>query len=200
MRSYKVPLFRLTSLSHLQNIFHVLPLTFSSACDGLPLQTLIHCFLAYDLEFLYFGGSAVGTPWFDPLWRNGDFIEGLWNWDVVELFIKDHTSSTYQEFNISPCGAWWACEFVSHRKRGTKNYNYQGVELFSSVTQENWKVAIAIPLNSVKADFQCPQSLRLNISGIVGKKRQHFSWASMDTKQPDFHKSETFVSVRVIDL
>ncbi len=45
------------------------------------------------------------------------FVEGLWEHDVAEFFLLDRRRGTYQEYNLSPGGAWWAAAFSAPRVR-----------------------------------------------------------------------------------
>lgn len=43
------------------------------------------------------------------------FTEGLWTQDVAECFLADIITGHYTEYNLSPCGAWWACRYDEPR-------------------------------------------------------------------------------------
>ncbi|NCN27991.1 hypothetical protein GW915_10485 [bacterium] len=45
-----------------------------------------------------------------------DFVIGLWEHSCFELFEFNEESAEYVEWNISPTGAYWFCEFEDYRK------------------------------------------------------------------------------------
>lgn len=49
------------------------------------------------------------------LGSKGQFLKGLWEESVVELFVHELNSTRYVELNLSPTGSYWCAEFSSYR-------------------------------------------------------------------------------------
>jgi len=79
---------------------------------GAPLSFL---YASSGTEFVFGLSSSVQL---NGLGKFGEFTEGLWKADVVELFLHDQASESYLELNLSPTGAWWAKKFSSYREGG----------------------------------------------------------------------------------
>lgn len=87
---------------------------FTSDWFGSPLEFKAEFCLATNSTHLLFLVSAENTPRFTNH-SAGKFVENLWEQDVGELFIKHGSESDYQEWNLSPSGAWWTQKFEGAR-------------------------------------------------------------------------------------
>jgi hypothetical protein len=131
--------------------------------------------------------------------RVNQFIDQLWEGDVAELFIRDE-SGGYQEFNISPCGAWWSARFKSYRQRDDSfAIQRDGVAVKAAAEDRGWSVIFRVPCGSLGAaagDFQAG----LNFAGIFGQERIHWSFGPQPAQAPDFHWQESFVVPEVVSV
>lgn len=97
----------------------------------------------------------------------GDFVEGLWERDLVEIFLGQANSASYQEWNLSADGAWWAMSFKSYRERDPNSTKPLGVEVFVSREDGNtsWIGGLKIPLSSLGAPLS--EESTVHITGII---------------------------------
>jgi hypothetical protein len=155
--------------------------------------------VAVDPDNLYLAAKVEATPWHDPAHTQGQFVEGLWNKDVAEIFLGSADSPVYQEFNLGPTGAWWSCSFSKYRKRDSAFTAPQGVKTFSKIGSAQWQAAIAIPLKQIAVPLDLEGSTRANVSFVVGKaKRQYLTWSNIQQREPDFHRAEDFENIDLI--
>jgi hypothetical protein len=150
--------------------------------------------LACDPQSIWFYAYCKEAANYDAKFKLGHFAEGLWNFDVAEIFICDDTTKAYQEFNLSPNGAWWTSAFSDYRARTeTLLYQTEGPSCFSTIEPDFWKACIRVPRSflSLKASFT--EKTRANISFVQSKPEiRYFSWAKIPSEKPDFHKSQGY--------
>jgi hypothetical protein len=132
--------------------------------------------------------------------RPGTFVEGLWEQDVVELFIGQANSARYQEWNLSADGAWWAMSFKSYRERDPNSSQPKGIEIFISREDNtnSWIGGLKIPLGSLEVPLS--QESTVHIAGIIypqdGARNKHpcyLTSAAPKTGEPDFHDPGCFI-------
>ena len=99
--------------------------------------------LLFDEELL-FAAKRSSPAILAPGSSKGDYFEGLWEYDVAELFIAD-SSGKYLEINLAPNGAWWAMGFVSPRVRDGSFVVPKGVTIESVIDESSWEASISIP-------------------------------------------------------
>jgi hypothetical protein len=130
----------------------------------------------------------------------GDFIEGLWNYDVAELFLA-RPDGQYVEINFSPEGAWWTASFSAPRQRhpGSRRGPQPDVHIAcrtSPPTRGSLAVIdAAIDLRSISPVLPPLHQLTANITSIV--QNTHRSWATLSPPQPDFHRPREFARIRL---
>jgi len=105
------------------------------------------------------------------------FVEGLWNRDVCEFFLVASDGS-YQEFNLSPTGAWWSARFRSYRSQESV---CPGLSVVTSAarSRSGWKATLSVPVAEVIAWE------RFQVTAILGGR--YFSTGAC-TGEPDFHR------------
>lgn len=162
---------------------------------GAPLASAIEIHLGLSGDRILFGAHGVGIPRCADA-TPGAFIEGLWERDVVELFLGEPGSARYQEFNLSPRGAWWTMGFSGYRVRMTTN-PMPGVRCFADVVGETWRSAIEIPLRELTIAWSLDNGT-LNVTAIHGLPQQFATVADLGGGEPDFHRAERFDRVRVV--
>ncbi|MGB1874844.1 MAG: hypothetical protein ACPH5P_03735 [Akkermansiaceae bacterium] len=127
--------------------------------------------------------------------QTNEFVEGLWNHDVAELFVGGSESERYLEFNLAPNGAWWSAEFCGPRKRVNEDaHPVEGITTHSRISDDGcWRAALTIPIVYLKDNFGFGVDTRLNVTFIVDTPAQRFlSAASLPGREPDFHQPSHF--------
>jgi hypothetical protein len=109
--------------------------------------------VAVDPRMLWFVASHGKAARLHPAARPGRFTPELWKHDVAELFLTDPTSGRYFEFNLSPNGAWWSCEFTAPRVRAEPvEIAFPEVATFAELAPNGgWVAAMAIPRDLLEA-------------------------------------------------
>ena len=155
--------------------------------------------LNIDPEYLWFAARVSGRPWHNTAHGQGHFVSGLWQFDVAEVFICDDTSPAYQEFNLSPGGAWWTGLFSGYRQPlAAEHQPHPKVRCFSEIREQDWQAILAIPRESVSVHCAFSEHSRINVSFITdGTARRYFSWAPIIAPEPDFHRSEQFLRLAI---
>lgn len=126
----------------------------------------------------------------------GDFQEDLWRYDVAELFISTAHDSHYLEFNLSPAGAWWAAAFSAPRVPSPIGELPRIRALAEPCKTEEWRAALGIPLDWLRASIKWGEGSRANVSFVLDGPTQRFvSACSLGTGEPDFHRPQHFAKV-----
>jgi hypothetical protein len=195
-----LPVYKVSSSLSFEKLF-TLPLNqIEYDWYGERVKNNVSFIVAVDPDNLILGAQVDASPWIDPSHESGQFVEGLWNKDVAEIFVASSESPVYQEFNLAPNGAWWSCFFSKYRKRDTAGFKMpQGVTTHSNIGSDSWQAAISIPLNQFCVPLDLEDTTRANVSFVVGKaKRQYLTWANIQQREPDFHRAEDFENIDLI--
>lgn len=164
--------------------------------------------LAIDPEALWFLGERAASPKCDRAHTTGDFVEGLWEQELIELFLCEETagSTRYQEFNLSPTGAWWTAVFDEYRVR-SETVDLKrlsgGVRCWSQIDdhQPHWQTVMRVPRASLGIATSFGAQSRANITAIVlpaqassenASSAQFLSACALQAAAPDFHRSHEF--------
>ncbi len=196
--SLDIPIYSTASSLSFSEAF-ALP-SFSLSCDwfGAAITSLIQINLVIDARRLYFGASCTQTAHFSPF-ETGTFHEGLWLADVIELFLKDDFSNAYQEFNLSPCGAWWTATFSQYRQRLPSPYLDFPLEIKSSINAQSWFVGAAFERSQIKVPISFgPQSLG-SVHAIIGEHPRIYAGLKPARGEPDFHQEDSFLPFRMLN-
>jgi hypothetical protein len=131
----------------------------------------------------------------------GEFVEGLWEGDVAELFLLNPATGFYMEFNLSPGGAWWCCAFDAPRVRSGSPAPLPGVEARAAGLDDGgWEAELAVPLASLPMglafDPLDPGATRGNVAFCLGRPQRHFTLADLGVGPPDFHRPSKWVPLR----
>jgi len=168
---------------------------FGAPTPGPPLWAL-----AIDNDILAFRGMVGSPPICIEHDSEGSFIEGLWEADVVELFLANPSTGFYVEFNLGPRGAWWCCAFDSPRSRcegGTKHM--EGVRTKATCLENAWDSAMSIPLKSLPDGLAFDAGTTLaNITFCLGKPQQFVTLADLGDGEPDFHRPDKWIPINKI--
>lgn len=158
--------------------------------------------LAVDSRMLWFIASHGNPARIHPAARPGRFTPDLWRYDVAEFFLTDPSGGRYFEFNLSPNGAWWSCEFTGPRARAEAvEIAFPGVVTHAELAPDGgWVAAMAIPRDLLEARLDFGPRCRGNVSFILGSPEQRFlSAADLGAGEPDFHRPDRFLPLRMTD-
>lgn len=128
------------------------------------------------------------------------FTEGLWTQDVAECFLADAATGHYTEYNLSPCGAWWACRYDEPRARlGLQpDWPITGIHAETRWTPTHWHGRMTCPLPAPVTPL--PQSVvpaftgsrfTVNFTAVVATEtmREYHSLAHIGGgDRPNFHR------------
>lgn len=162
--------------------------------SGATLSEPIRFGLALSANNLYFG---YAQPIRDGVFTRrpaGEFYEGLWEEQVLELFLTADSGDAYQEFNLSPSGAWWTQLFTSHRVRDTAATLPRTLEVYAEEGSEGSRSFFRIPRNMLSVKCNFGDSTRANVTAvIVYPTIKRFASVHSGAPGPaDFHAAEGF--------
>ena len=160
----------------------------ASDWHGARLPIPLSWSIALDPQALWFvctlpgGGRSSST--------SGEFVEGLWEEDVAELFIKS-PSGAYQELNIAPSGAWWSMTLTDYRVRSEVAQRPHLLSLSTFVDGESWNVVVSLARSTMEVPVS-PDSL-LHVSGMWYQPQPcYLSSRPAPDEAPDYHHRECF--------
>jgi hypothetical protein len=128
---------------------------------------------------------------------------GLWNWDVAEVFIgADFTDiRRYKEFEISPQGEWidLDIDLDRHDRDGWKwNSGFQVSARIDEVAHV-WYGAMKIPYASIDTRLAAPGNiLRINLFRSQGPASDRHQIAWRATMSDSFHTPERFGYLKLV--
>jgi hypothetical protein len=116
---------------------------------------------------------------------------GLWDWDVVELFMTARGSAArlpYYEFQVSPLGQYFELEVLEPRVRTNRSFVSGFRHEAEVLGPDSWRATLEIPLATLGWDGQ-PASLAGGAFAMTGAKGRRAYWALNLPAQekPDFH-------------
>jgi hypothetical protein len=162
---------------------------------GIALQTPPQWGLVLTEDSLIFRGKLSTAPNCIAPDKSGDFVEGLWEADVAELFLLNPKTGYYIEFNLGPKGAWWCCTFESPRVRtNTGPEKLTGVKTTAAFSESAWDSVLKIPLKSLPTRLVFdPETTKGNITFCVGVPQHFVSLADLGDGVPDFHRPDKWI-------
>lgn len=181
------------------SVEHARALSRSSQSRCWKGSTLPHPFswsVAMDPRTLWFVCSLPGGHVYSREEYQGEFVEGLWNRDVAELFIKN-PEGRCQEFNVAPSGAWWSMTLSEYRKRdpGAKRPHLSHISC--SLKEGSWEVVAAFERCSLDVDI-APNS-RIHVSGMWYRPEPtYLSSHPPRGVEPDYHHAECFEPITMV--
>ncbi len=148
--------------------------------------------LAIEGVDLVLRGAAMVKPTRVPMDAPGRFVEGLWDGDLVEVFLLNPATGYYLELNLAPRGGWWACGHTAPRVRVP-----QGAQLLDGgrtrmvASDDRWDSILRVPLASLPAELAFdPAVTRGNVTMCLGNPQQYLTVADLGGGNPDFHRPE----------
>ena len=163
---------------------------------GAPLKPAPEFALGLDPDHLWLCARHKGSPMLHPRAEPGACVEGLWEFDVAELFIADPQGPAYLEFNLSPNGAWWACAFEDVRRRRGPLADPAGkIRSFGEIGAHGWAAALAVPRPLLVEQIGFGTSSPLNVTMILRSPQPQFaSAADLGDGDPDYHRPARFAA------
>jgi hypothetical protein len=124
-------------------------------------------------------------------------VEGLATRDLVELYIMDE-QNCYQEFHVSPAGAWWSGYFVGYRQRS--DAMLKGRPSFVSAQQEavGWSAEMVYPRAAMLVSVGSSSLVHATAISTLDGERRFVSSAPITGIAPDFHRSECFKPIELV--
>lgn len=162
---------------------------------GKPARQRAGFRLWLDDDVLGFRFVAEKTAQCDTALRLGDFVEGLWEQDVAELFLMG-PDGRYQELNLSPCGAWWCALFSDYRQRENA-FQAPSVRTRAGSETGRWWAELCLNVRDIPVLGEGGwQTTRLHIASILSPDDPEYLCSGHHTGgEPDFHRADNFQAV-----
>ncbi|HRR56810.1 MAG TPA: carbohydrate-binding family 9-like protein [Acidobacteriota bacterium] len=152
---------------------------------------------ALSIDFSCRFGNLNVNP---DLGRGGPVPE-LWNYDVLEFFLRPRGGFGYFEIEVSPLGQW--LDLYVHRPRKEVDWDWRsGLLLESRVDDKRsvWEGRLQIPFAPMYDRFRnqtnprIGEVWRMNAYRVAGAApdRRYYAWRPTFTPEPDFHVPEAF--------
>lgn len=114
----------------------------------------------------------------------GSRVEGLWNFDVVELFLVG-AGHQYLELELGAGGHFLILAFDSIRHRSNSYESFQPIVRFEKTAEKHWVSEVTLPWKII------PENVRaLNAFAIMAG--QFLSYGALPGNEPDFHQPDFF--------
>jgi hypothetical protein len=168
-------------------------MTFRGTPDWFGNSSLWNPEMAFEVkdDQLLFQFRAAKAPHCDKSLGRGDFVEGLWEQDVAEIFLAG-PNGRYQEINLSPVGAWWSAVFSAYRER--ERVARFRADIRAEIRQDSWEIRFSAKLQDLEAWRDLPRSeLKASVTAILhGPEPAFFAWNHTVGGEPDFHRADLF--------
>jgi hypothetical protein len=173
---------------------------FDKSPQGVPVpghKTQVHC--VWTERYLYFlFVSPYGELNLRPNPSTTKETNGLWDWDVVELFLSAEPNylERYREFELSPQREWLDLDIT--RRNGTIQEGWQwnsGLEVEARIDRQDriWYGAMKIPVASIGGGPAASgREFRISLCRIQGpgpdRQRKRIVWYPSN-----FHKPSNWI-------
>lgn len=120
------------------------------------------------------------------------FTEGLWEWDVVELFLRSGPDR-YLELELGPGGHWLALTFRGVRQRSAELRDLRP-GLKNELSAGLWRGRAEVPL-----ELAGPRPWTGLVTAVLGSGagRLYLSWPPLPGVQPDFHQPQAWAALEI---
>ena len=146
--------------------------------------------------FCDFSIESKQPPFLNKELAIGVSQQGLWNWDVVEVFLQPNvSSSTYYEFVVSPLGQHFELEVFEPRRRVNPLFR-SGARISAVMGTGGWRSSIKVDLRKI-GWAPLTGRLKWNCFAILGQPdsapgRSYWSLNLPEQTEPDFHLPQYF--------
>ncbi|MEM7245649.1 MAG: hypothetical protein AAF533_09910 [Acidobacteriota bacterium] len=137
--------------------------------------------LSWDLQLL----APPSIPEAEAGW-----LDGLWEHDVVEFFLRGSSPTPYLELEFGPGGHWLALSFDEVRQRSAELRDLVPADLSNEVTDKRWRGRAALPVAVIErvAGARPWHGMACAVLGRgPGSERAHLSWPTLEGQPLDFH-------------
>lgn len=122
----------------------------------------------------------------------GTRVDGLWDYDVVELFIVG-PGHRYVELELGAGGHWLLLEFDRIRHRNREYKEFDPLLKYEHTAEKMWKSQLVLPWNLITENVRA-----MNVFGILAG--QFLALSPVPGSEPDFHQPDCFPLVRSFDV
>jgi len=126
--------------------------------------------------------------------REDGWRDELWNRDVAEVFLQPDSRDPrkYKEFEVSPNGLWIDLDIVNGAKEELQSKLRRRV--VQDASAKTWTAELAIPMQSLRTNFEAKQTWRVNFFRVEGEAEPRFysAWSPTYTGEPNFHIPTAF--------
>jgi len=125
---------------------------------------------------------------------------GLWNYEVVEVFISDCRGANYLEINIGPFGNYYLKSITTYDQNDMINVDREPTVKINAHTNR-WNAKVYIPYSIIPEpdtgfDIETPLAIKwhVNAFAIHGNKdsREYLAATALPGKSPNFHQPKYF--------
>lgn len=117
----------------------------------------------------------------------GARLDGLWEYDVVELFLVG-PGHQYLELELGAGGQYLLLGFDSIRRRSQTYEDLDLVVKFEKTAQKTWASEVVLPWAVV------PENIRA-LNAFAYMAGQYMAYEAVPGKEPDFHQPDVYPSV-----
>lgn len=149
------------------------------------MEPAVQLFFASTPQEICFGGCVRSKPNRGAARKPGQFVEGLWEGDVLELFLRAKGGKGYIELNVSYDGCWWGASFSNYRVREIV-LDRLPVKVQKKIDEDSWSAMMTVR----RADISIAEPIEAHIAGILGST--YFTTAGSPGGTPDFHSEANF--------
>jgi len=122
----------------------------------------------------------------------GSRVDGLWGFDVVELFLVG-PGHQYIELELGAGGHWLLLGFDRIRHRCNEFERFEPLLKYEKTTMKTWQSRITLPWSVI------PENTRaMNAFAIMAG--QFLALSPVPGEEPDFHQPDYYPPVRSLDV
>lgn len=185
-----------TDETSLARLFERDPKSLARDWYGADVTPAVKYWLGKNSRELLVAAQYPGSSQLFPDLAANQFFEGLWERDVFEVFLRNAKTGAYQEWNLSPQGAWWSAAFPSYRNRDLHyTPNVSRVVASGEVTTSGWTASLIFPIAELYSGIASDE-LEISVCAILGSSpRKYLCLKSDPESEPDFHHPNGFQSL-----
>lgn len=144
----------------------------------------------------------------DPGLGEGGPIDQLWEWDVVEAFIRPQGRKDYFEIEVSPLGQWLDVHILKPRMQVDFSWRSQlTLNVKTDQVTQSWTSIVCLPfapMLGTESPLTGPELgdiWRINFFRAAGKEpgRHYLTWRPTRTPEPDFHVPAAFGNLLFVE-